>query len=100
MAFNTQDLVNKYKGLLSKTGNTLSSFVQQNPTPASYIVPKVGNYVANKIQGTISPLQVNPIKQPVQALPLSILFRNLQLFQHCPKYIHGFFANLKQNKVL
>jgi len=40
MAFNPQDLFNKYKNILSGGVNKLSSFVQQNPLPAGYAVKK------------------------------------------------------------
>ena len=40
MDFNLNDLVKRYKGLLSSAGNTLSSFVQKYPSPASFVQQK------------------------------------------------------------
>lgn len=52
---------------LSAFKQSVGNFTQQYPTPASYIVPKAGNALANVVQGTVSPIPVRPLQQPVQA---------------------------------
>jgi hypothetical protein len=62
--FNPQDLLNKYKQILTGGVNKLSSFVQQNPTPVSFVQNKLQQFGQNNYNAAGNIIKVGePIQQ-------------------------------------
>lgn len=61
-------LKNFFSGEVKNVSNGIQGFLQKYPTPASYISPQIGQTLSNAIRGPVSPIQTNPIQNPVQGL--------------------------------